>query len=112
MSKKHRHTTPRKETRTSSPAKPKASQLRVNAATLVCLSAAVALLIIDAHSSYEGLVAMERYTTFWCLVFTAMIVAVQFSVGTLQCLGIDVFGGVSGGNDIWENFFRLFFGGM
>lgn len=116
MSKKkrrgNRNSSTRSNRRITSPAAPRASQFRVNAATFICLAAAVALLVVDAHSSYEGLKSMERYTMFWCLVFTAMIVTVQFSVGTLQCLGIDVFGGVSGGNDLWENFFRLTIGGM
>jgi len=112
MGKKNQSSNRNSERRLTSPAKPKASQFRVNAATFICLGAAVALLVIDAHSSFEGLKDMERFSLFWCLVFTAMIVTVQFAVGTLQCLGIDVFGGVSGGNDVWEKFFILTIGGM
>lgn len=101
--------------RSRSPAYPslqRTSQFRVNTATIVCLGAAIGLLVVDAWSSYNGLIEMQRFTEFWCVTFTVMIVTIQFSVGTLQSLGIDVFGGVSGGNDIWEGLFKLSIGGM
>lgn len=105
-------TTQNRNTTQAVPSMQRASQFRVNTATIVCLVAAVGLLIVDAWSSYNGLVEMEQFTQFWCVAFTVMIVVIQFSVGTLQSLGIDIFGGVSGGNDIWENLFRLSVGGM